>query len=91
MTNTFKLKSMTYAQCSVIFTSECIQLQSYNTIVLELTYDGWLSVYGLYSMTTRKHISAFMREYTNFDYYTAKSAFENNYDINLETGEILEK
>ena len=91
MTNTFKLKSMHYAQCSVIFTSECIQLKSYNTIVLELTYDGWLSVYGLYSMTTRKHISAFMREYTNFDYYTAKSAFENNYDINLETGEILEK
>ena len=91
MANTFKLKSMPYAQCSVIFTSECIQLQSYNTIVLELTYDDWLSVYGLYSMTTRKHISAFMREYTNFDYYTAKSAFENNYDINLETGEILEK
>ena len=89
--NTFKLKSMPYAQCEVIYTEDGILLKSYQTIVLSLSYDGWLEVYGLYSMTTRKHISAFMREYTDFNYYTAKDCYEKNYTLNLETGEVVFK
>ena len=89
--NTFKLKSRPYAQCEVIYTEDGILLKSYQTIVLSLSCDGWLEVYGLYSMTTRKHISAFMREYTDFNYYTAKECYEKNYKLNLETGEIVLK
>lgn len=87
--NTFKLKSMPYAQCEVIYTEKGILLKSYRTIVLSLSYDGILEVYGLYSMTTRKHISAFMKEYTDFSYCTAKECYEKNYKLNLETGEII--
>ena len=86
-----KLTAMPYAQAHIeIDDNGNIALFSYVTRVAELTDDGWLTIYGLYSMTTRKHISAFMREYTNLDYYTAKAAYEGNYRINVETGEVEE-
>jgi hypothetical protein len=39
-------------------------------------------------MTTRKHISAFMREYTKLDYTYAKDSCNGDYWLNLETGEV---
>lgn len=38
-----------------------IQLQSYNTIVAELS-DGKATVYGTYSNTTLKHIKEFLKQ-----------------------------
>ncbi len=85
------LKAMPYAQAHIrICEDGTIHLFSYETLVAEIDADGWLRVYGLYSATTRKHISAFMREYTPCDYYTAKHIYETDMVINIHTGEVLE-
>ena len=86
-----KLTAMPYAQAHVEIDNQGNKnLFSYVTLVATITDDGWLSVFGLHSMTTRKHISAFVKEYTNgvLDYTNAKAAFEDNYRINIYTGEI---
>lgn len=83
-----KLAKMPYAQAHVVIDDENnISLISYYTKVINLTADGWLTCSGTYSQTTRKHISAFMREYTNGDYYTAKAAYENDLAVNIYTNE----
>ena len=63
-------------------------LVSYTTEVITIDPQGWLTCSGTYSRTIIKHISAFMREYTNLTYYTAKEAYKNNHTINIYTGEI---
>ena len=88
-----KLTAMPYAQAHIeIDDNNNILLFSYVTLVASITDDGWLTVYGLHSMTTRKHISAFMREYGGgvLDYYSAKAAYEGDYRINIHTGEVEE-
>ena len=86
-----KLQNMPYAQAQVIITSDdTTALQSYNTIAAIIDSCGWLTVNGLYSATTRKHISAFMREYgRGYSYYDAKDAYEHEYSLNLYTGEKM--
>ena len=84
-----KLAKMPYAQAHVEkFDDGSIYLFSYTTCVAEIDKDGFLTIFGLYSMTTRKHISAFMSEYTPNDYKTAKAAYDGNYRYNIYTGEI---
>lgn len=90
MTTIKKLKSMPYAQAHIEIVDSTIYLYSYTTLVCEINNDGWLYCYGLYSMTTRKHISAFMKEYTGLSYDNAKKCYEGNYCLNIHTGEILE-
>lgn len=86
-----KLKEMPYAQAHVEhFDNGDIALVSYVTVVATISNDGWLTVYGLYSNTTRKHISAFMKEYTTLDYYTAKQCYTDKIRMNIHTGEIEE-
>ena len=86
-----KLTFMPYAQATVIIDDENnITLRSYKTDVICLDNDGWLIVNGLYSMTTRKHIGAFMKEYTPYDFAFAKKVYEGKYKINIYTGEIVE-
>lgn len=86
-----KLERMPYAQAHVeINENGNITLVSYTTVVATIV-DGWLSVYGLYSQTTRKHISAFVREYTPFEYSTAKALYEDNESINIYTGELIDR
>jgi hypothetical protein len=88
-----KLTAMPYAQAHIeIDDNFNIHLFSYVTLVATITHDGWLTVNGLYSMTTRKHISAFMKEYGGgvLRYDSAKAAYEGNYRINIYTGEIEE-
>ena len=86
-----KLKKMPYAQAHVeIHNDKSTYLFSYVTLVAAIDKDGWLTVYGLHSQTTRKHISAFMSEYTGLDYYTAKKCYTDGYRINIHTGEIEE-
>ena len=85
-----KLTKMPYANARVIkYDDGTTILQSYKTQVAEIDKDGWLQVFGLYSATTRRHISAFMREYTNFDYYMAKDIYISSEKLNLATGEIV--
>ena len=85
-----KLSAMPYAQAHVeIHEDGAVSLFSYVTLVAHITADGWLTVYGLHSPTTKKHISVFMREYAKpCDYYTAKMCYTNNRIINVQTGEI---
>ena len=86
-----KLSAMPYAQAHIEISDEgVITLFSYVTRVAEIDADGFLTVFGLHSMTTRKHIGAFVKEYTPcFDYQSAKACYEGGYKINIETGEVI--
>lgn len=90
-----KLTAMPYAQAHVEIDDDYnIYLFSYVTLVCEIDRDGWLSCTGTYSQTTRKHISAFMREYVEYpngergSYYDAKNCYINGYRFNIYTGEV---
>ena len=83
------LKFCPYGKCKAIcYNNGDVVLRSYATDVILLTADGWLTCYGTYSATTRKHIGAFMKEYCNSCYQVAKAAFLGGYSININTGEI---
>lgn len=86
MTTITTLKAMPYAQAKVKRFPNHIVLVSYQTEVAEIV-GGVLIVHGLYSATTRKHISAFVREYCGIDYQTAKKCYTCGlgYDIVTKT------
>ena len=63
------------------------ELVSYTTTVIEITPDGWMTVNGLYSMTTIKHIGWFMRE-RGYSYQLAKHLYTHNLKMNVRTGEV---
>ena len=88
-----RLRKMPYAQACVKDYSDIGQdmlvLQSYQTDVL-IVGEGRMSCTGLYSMTTRKHISAFLWEY--FPYITfqmVKQIAGTDKEIDLFSGEIV--
>ena len=95
------LKKMPYAQASVqiLETGENFRcnLISYTTCVAHIIDGGWLLVNGLYSATTRKHLSAFASEYCGADYSVIKKCYEKNLAYNIydkifmdrETGEVF--
>lgn len=91
-----KLSFMPYAQAKVYeyrknegCSANKDILVSYTTQVLEIDYDKCLvTCFGLYSRTTRKHISAFMRE-KGMNYYIAKDCYEDNMQYNFVTGEYI--
>ena len=91
-TVTKKLSKIPYGNAMVrLWDDGSKSLVSYSTTVAEIDKDGWLVVYGLYSATTRKHISAFMSEHTcGLHYYDAKKCYLDNYKLNIYTGEIME-
>ena len=82
------LKSMPYAQATVIITDEII-LRSYQTDVIIVSADGWLVCTGTYSATTRRHIGAFMKEFGFGDYHLAKMLYKEGMKMNIHTGEIV--
>lgn len=96
MFTTSALKNMPYAQAKVRRGANYISLVSYSTTVIEIT-DNTLRVYGLYSATTRRHISAFMRE-MGLDYSIAKRCVKEGLRYSLTaraffdpfTGEVVE-
>lgn len=102
MTTTIKnLKLMPYAQAHVILHDDGDKtLVSYQTQVARITADGYLEIGGLYSMTTRKHIRAFVREFIPYElsFDLIKFLAHNfvMYDINAHividsrTGEIID-
>lgn len=77
-----KLKYIPYGQCHVVYTNTGFELWSYTTKVIDYTTTtttNTITCTGLYSMTTRKHISAFMKEYfPQYSYYSVKWAVEKN-------------
>ena len=87
------LKEMPYAQaCVRTYDNGMIVLQSYNTDVIYII-DDWMTVTGIYSRTTIRHISAFMKEMSakygiNLTYQMAKLCWRDNYRMNLTTGEV---
>jgi hypothetical protein len=88
MTTIATLKAMPYAQAKVKRYPNHIVLVSYATEVAEIV-GGVLIVHGLYSMTTRKHISAFVREYCGIDYQTAKRCYTNGLGYDLLTKDYV--
>ena len=86
-----KLNAMPYAQAHIEIHNNTYYLFSYVTLVATVRYDGnekWIACYGLYSQTTRKHISAFAKEH-NLAYNDFKMVSGGNYEMNPDTGEIL--
>lgn len=87
------LSLMPYAQATVIINNHGdIALVSYVTHVATLTADGWLTIRGLYSATTHKHIRAFVREFVPFemDFQSIKALATESYALNIYTGEIVD-
>lgn len=84
-----KLSTMPYAQANVIrHIDGSITLRSYATDVAHITAGGWLTIFGLYSATTRKHIGAFVKEYAGLTYQTAKMLYTDGHQYNIRTGEV---
>ncbi len=84
-----RLDRMPYAQAKVIIDDNGAHLISYATLVCTIDNAGWLSCTGTYSVTTRRHIHAFMCEYGHgANYYTAKGCYEKQEEYNVLTGEI---
>lgn len=86
-----KLNKMPHAQAKVlIMNNGNIILRSYYTDVAMIRSDGWLTINGLYSATTRRHIGAFVKEYANISYQLAKDLCIKKMAYNIYTGEIVE-
>ena len=85
-----KLKEIPYGNAFVeIVDNETYYLWSYQTLVAK-GEKNWLSVNGLYSMTTRRHIGAFVREYCNLSFQTAKKLYSDGMMMDITTGEVTE-
>lgn len=89
MLTTKKLSTMPYAQAFVRnFDDTVIVLRSYATDVAVIE-NNKLRIYGLYSMTTRRHIKAFCAEYANIiDFSTIKKIVADRLEYDILTGEI---
>lgn len=72
----------------ISFENGAIHLVSYSTTVIEIDPEGWMTVTGLYSRTTIKHIGWFMKEF-GLTYQHAKEAYLNNEQFNVYTGEVI--
>ena len=89
MFTTKTLKKMPYAQAKVrIYDNGTIEMISYATVVC-IIKNNIVYCTGTYSQTTRKHISAFMSEYTPFNYYTVKAIAGTDMGVSCITGEIV--
>jgi len=94
-----KLEHMPYAQAGIINHVDKIDangryykvpgktLISYETVAATLTYDGILTIDCLCSVSTRKHVSAFLKQFCPaYHYYDAKAALNGGYSIDITTG-----
>ena len=88
MTTSSTLKLMPYAQAHIIRRPNCITLVSYRTEVAEIR-GGVLTVYGLYSRTTIRHISCFMKE-LGLDYSIAKYCYTHHVRFDIATKKYIE-
>lgn len=87
------LTAMPYAQAHVTIYDNgnfAVILTSYATAVAYIDREGFLTITGLYSATTRRHLSAFVKEYCGMSYAQAKEVYTRNIAYNIYTGEIKE-
>ena len=80
------LRNHPYANATVVETEKGSALISYRTVVAQIA-DNKVFCYGLYSMTTRHHISAFAAE-NGLNYDIFKKVYEGGYeyyDISTDT------
>lgn len=78
-----------YANARVMISHDATAFISYSTTVIVIDNDGWMNVNGLYSMTTRKQIGWFLKEYAPYiTYQMAKRCYEDDMIINIHTGEV---
>lgn len=96
------LKCMPHAQAKVEeYEDGRKELISYQTNVASISADGWLTIHGLYSPTTKRHITAFMDENiygisskaeqsraNTGAYQIMKALYEGNMRMNIHTGEV---
>ena len=82
------LKKMPYAQAQTREYLSMRILQSYATDVI-IVKNGLMECTGLYSMTTRKHISAFLWEYyPAVSFNMVKAIAGTTKKIDVKTGQI---
>ena len=87
---TIKLTAHPHANARIIITPAVTTLVSYSTAVIDIDANGWLSCSGLYSMTTRKQIGWFLKEYAPaITFQMVKKCVETDTMINIYTGEIV--
>ena len=89
---TRSLRKMPYAQACVRdyadIGKDMVILQSYSTDVIIVEH-GKMECTGLYSMTTRKHISAFLWErYPGISFQSVKAIAGTGKRLDLLTGEV---
>ena len=82
-----KLKAMPYAQAHIERSFNRVTLVSYATTVAVIS-GGVLMIYGLYSATTRRHISAFARQF-GMDYSIAKKCYTDGVGFDMLTREYV--
>lgn len=88
-----RLANMPYASAGIITGKNpaVTMLKSYCTFVLCLDQNGWLQCTGIYSRTTIRHISAFLKEYApGINYYDVKKIAGKGIAINIHTRETME-
>ena len=79
-----RLPGMEYAQAGILYEPAAEFLVSYETIVAELTANGWIHVYGLFSATTRKHLGRWGKMH-GLSYQEIKSLYEGDKEYNIYT------
>lgn len=87
--------SCPYGSCGLIDLPNAVHLISYTTLCGELTNDGWLTARHYSSITTAKHINAFIKDYVraenpSFGYKDWKKLVDKHLAYNIYTGEIKE-
>ena len=83
------LAKMPYAQAQTRDYLGMRILQSYATDVI-IVQNGLMRCTGLYSMTTRKHISAFLWEYyPSISFNMVKAIAGTTKRIDVKTGEVI--
>lgn len=87
--------SCPYGSCGIVEKPDCILLVSYTTVCGDLTNDGWLTPCHYSTVTTARHIRAFIKDYVSsaspdFDYKKWKKLVDKNVSYNIHTGEIKE-
>ena len=79
-----RLPGMEYAQAGILYEPGAEFLVSYETIVAELTADGWVHIYGLFSTKTRKHLGKWAKMH-GLTYYDVKIMYDTSHDYNIYT------
>lgn len=75
--------------CGKVYTADGdVVLVSYTTSVAGVDHSGFAWCKGTYSVTTRKHIGAFAKEY-GLTYHDFKAMYENAVAMNIYTRECI--